>query len=119
MSASAAWRASGIIKGQQRRSLPLAGWLASIERGLPQRGASAGQVIGGNHDLYAPECRVGELDVDVGFSKLPGQLAEGARPGLDLYHQHLALVGDAHPGALERFPAPGHGWVVKEEVDDT
>jgi len=93
--------------------------LASIERGLRQRGASAGHVVGGNHDFHAPESCVSKLDVDVGLSKLPGQLAEGAGPILDIHHQHLALVGDPHPGALERLPAPGHGLIVKEQVDDT
>jgi len=86
---------------------------------LRERGASAGQVIGGNHDLHAPERRVSQLDVDVSLGKLPGQLAEGAGPVLDIDHQHLALVGDPHPGALERLPTPGHGLVVKEYVDDT
>src|SRR5712691_5939372 len=86
---------------------------------LRKRGASAGQVIGGNHDLHAPESRVSQLDVDVSLSELPGQLAEGAGPVLDSDHQHLTLVGDPHPGALERLPAPGNGLVVKEEVDES
>jgi hypothetical protein len=34
------------------------------------------------------------------------------------HYQHLALVGDSHPGALERLPAPGNGLVVKEQVED-
>jgi hypothetical protein len=92
--------------------------LASIEPGLRERGAGAGKVIGGNHDLHAPEGRVSKLDVDVGFSKLPGQVAEGAGPVLDIHHEHFALVGDPHPGALERLPAPGNGLVVKEQVND-
>ena len=93
-----------------------------LERGagvLLERGAGVGQVIGGNHDLHAPEGRVGKLDVDVGLGKLPGQLAEGAGLVRDIGHQHLALVGDPHPGAFERLPAPGNGLVVNEQVDDT
>jgi hypothetical protein len=97
---------------------PSAARLLRVE-GLRECGASAGQVIGGNHDLHAPKSRVSELDVDVSLSKLPGQLAEGARPILDIHYQHLALIGDPHAGALERFPAPGNGLVVKEQVDNT
>jgi hypothetical protein len=88
------------------------------ERELPDCGASAGQVIGGNHDLHAAERGVSKLDVDVGLGKLPGQLPKGARPILDIDHQHLTLVGDPHPGALERLPALNDGVVVQEQVDD-
>ena len=106
------------MNGRQRQSIPWRPGPASIERGLRQGGAGAGHVIGGDHDLRTPGSGVSELDVDVGLSKLPGQLAEGAGPVLDIHHQHLALVGDPHPGALERLPAPGNGLVVNEQVDD-
>ena len=76
------------------------------------------QVIGRNHNLDAPESCVSKLDIDTGLSELPGQLAKGAGPILDIHHEHLALVGDAHPGTLERLPAPGHGLVVKEQVNN-
>src|SRR5262249_35267376 len=92
---------------------------ASRRRSLRERGASAGQVIGGNHDLHPPESGVSKLDVDVGLGKLPSQLAEGTGLILEVDHQHLALVGDPHPGALERLPAPGNRFVVEEQVDDT
>jgi hypothetical protein len=82
-----------------------------------ERGAVAFQVIGGNHDLHAPERAAGKLDVDVSARELPGQLAEGHGPVLD--HQDLALIGDPDPGAVERRPASGHGLVVQEQVDDT
>src|SRR5712691_5713853 len=86
---------------------------------LLERGAGAFQVIGGDHDLHAPERGVGKVDVDVGVGELPGQLAEGHGPVLDVDHQDLALVGDPHPGAPERRPASGHGIVVQQHMDDT
>jgi hypothetical protein len=93
--------------------------LPGIEPRLQERGTSADQVIGGNHDLDVPESCVSKLDVDVGLGKLPGQLAESAGPVLDIHHEHLALVGDPHAGPLERLPAPGNSMVVKEHVHDT
>jgi hypothetical protein len=86
---------------------------------LREHGASAFQIIGGDHNLHAPESRVSKLDIDVGISKLPGELPEGAGPILDAHHQHLTLVGDPHPGALKRLPAPGNGLIIKEQMDDT
>jgi len=106
------------MNGQSRLYISQRPGLASIGAGLRERGASAGQVIGRNHNLDAPESCVSKLDIDVGLSELPGQLAEGAGPILDIHHEHLALVSDPHPGTLERLPAPGHGLVVKEQVDD-
>src|SRR6516164_2006371 len=117
-SAHAALCASDVMNGQSRLYISQRPGLASIGAGLRERGASAGQVIGRNHNLDAPESCVSKLDIDVGLSELPGQLAEGAGPILDIHHEHLALVGDPHPGTLERLPAPGHGLVVKEQVDD-
>src|SRR5262245_4476453 len=111
---SQAWRVSAAS-----RSASLSGEAAGVGRGLRQHGASAGQVIGGNHDFHSPESGVSKLDVDVGIGKLPGQLAEGTRPVLDIDHQYLALVGNPYPGALERLPAPGCGFVVEEQVDNT
>src|SRR5262249_10041704 len=93
--------------------------LSGIGRGLPERGARAGQVIGGNHDLHSPERGVSKVDVDVSLSKLPGQLAERAGAILDIGHQHLALVGDPDPGTLQRLPAPGNGSVIEEQMGDT
>ena len=87
--------------------------------GLPERGASAGQVVGGNHDLHAAGGGVGKVDVDVGVGELPGQLAEGAGAILEGDNQDLALIGNPHSGALERRPASGHGFVVEKQVDDT
>src|SRR5712691_6410745 len=85
---------------------------------LLERGTGAFQVIGGDHDLHAPERGVGKIDVDVSVGELPGQLAQGHRPVLDLDHQDLPLVGDPDAGALERLPASGHGLVVEEHVRD-
>ena len=45
--------------------------------------------------------------------------AEGAGAVLDVDHQHLTLVGDPYPGALERLPALGNRIVIEEQVDDT
>jgi hypothetical protein len=106
------------MNGRSRLYISQRPGLASIEPGLRECGARAGQVIGRNHDPDAPESCVSKLDIDVGLSKLPGQLAEGAGPILDIHHEHLALVGDPHPGTLKRLPAPGHGLVVKEQVND-
>src|SRR4030088_2109371 len=86
---------------------------------LLQRGAGAVQVIGANHDLHAPECGVGQINVDVSVGELPGQLAEGHGPVLDVDHQDLAPAGDPYSGALKRRPASGYGFVVQEHVDDT
>jgi hypothetical protein len=53
--------------------------LASIEHGLRERGAGAGQVIGGDHDLHTPKVVVkATLMFDVGPGKLPSQLAGAA-----------------------------------------
>src|SRR5215475_9364702 len=93
--------------------------LSGIGRVLPERGASAGQVIRGNYHLHSPERGVGKVDVDVSLSKLPSQLAERAGPILDIGHQHLALVGDPDPGTLQRLPAPGNGSVIEEQMGDT
>src|SRR2546430_377660 len=87
-----------------------------MTHGLRRHGAGASHVVGGNHDLSARERGVGEVDVDVSLGEPPGQLAQGCRPVLDVDHEDLALVGDPHPGALERRPAPGHGLVVEEHV---
>src|SRR5690348_12455364 len=110
--------ASGVMNGQSRLYFPQRPGLASSEPWLRECGASAGQVIGRDHDPDASESCVSKLDIDVGLSKLPGQLAEGAGPVLDIHHEHFALVGDSHSGALERLPALGHGLVVKEQVND-
>ena len=45
------------------------------------------------------------------------ELAERARPVLDVHHQHLALVGDAHAGVDERL-ARGVGVTVGDEQVD-
>src|SRR5260370_39112307 len=84
--------------------------------GLPEHGASASHVVGGNHDLPARERRVGEVDVDVSLGEPAGQLAEGCGPVLDVDHEDLAFVGDPHSGALKGRPAPGYGMVVEEHV---
>jgi hypothetical protein len=62
---------------------------------------------------------VGEVDVDVSLGELPGQLAQGCRPVLDVDHEDLPLVGDPHSGALKGRPASGHGLVVEEHVHHT
>src|SRR5207247_1735632 len=78
---------------------------------LPEYGASASHVVGGNHDLPARERGVGEVDVDVSVGELAGQLAEGCGPVLDVDHEDLAFVGDPHSGALKGRPADGRaGW---------
>ena len=43
---------------------------------LLERGAGAFQVIGGNHDLHAPERGVGKIHVDISVGELPGELSE-------------------------------------------
>jgi hypothetical protein len=62
---------------------------------------------------------VGEVDVDVSLGELPGQLAQGCRPVLDVDHEDLPFVGDPHSGALKGRPASGHGLVVEEQVHHT
>ena len=86
---------------------------------LPEHGASASHVVGGNHDLPARERGVGEVDVDVSLGKLAGQLAQGCRPVLHVDHEDLPLVGDPHSSALKGRPAPGHGLAVEEHVHHT
>ena len=87
--------------------------------GLLEHGARAFEVIGGDHDLHAPERGVGKIDVDVSVGELPGQLAERHGPVLDLDYQDLTLISDPYSGALKGRPAPGHGLVVQEHVDNT
>jgi len=87
-----------------------------MTRDLPEHGASASHVVGGNHDLPARERGVGEVDVDVSLGKLAGQLAQGCGPVLHVDHEDLPLVGDPHSGALKRRPAPDDGLIVEEHV---
>ena len=86
---------------------------------LLEHGARAFEVIGGDHDLHAPERGVGKIDVDVSVGELPGQLAERHGPVLDLDYQDLTLISDPYSGALKGRPAAGHGIVVQEHVDNT
>jgi hypothetical protein len=86
---------------------------------LLEHGARAFEVIGGDHDLHAPERGVGKIDVDVSVGELPGQLAERHAPVLDPDYQDLTLISDPYCGALKGRPAAGHGIVVQEHVDNT
>src|SRR5438034_9616101 len=60
-----------------------------------------------------------------GANSLPAQglclLEHGARhmPVLDLDHQDLTLSSDPYSGALKGRPAPGHGLIVQEHMDNT
>jgi hypothetical protein len=90
---------------------------AGIKRSA-ERAAGALYVIRGDHEARATERGVRQLDVDVGFGQLAGELAERAGPVLHVDHEHAALVGDAHALLLERGPGAGDVVVVDEQVDD-
>ena len=83
-----------------------------------ERLASTAHVVGAEHQAYAAEGRVGQVDVHVGAGEPTSHLTEGAGLVRDADHEDLTLVGDGHTGVGERVPQGLESLVGDEYVHD-